>query len=97
MRAWIIVSVLKRSREKNHHLGYKRRVVKKKLVVKKGATKNRVKWCKERKDWTVDEHWHKWIFSDESQVVIGKNINVFIWRKDDEKFQPRFGVPSSQS
>lgn len=34
------------------------------------------------------ENWCKVIFSDETQVVIGKNRKVYVWRKDEEKYQP---------
>ena len=63
------------------------------MVVKEGSRKNRVKWCRERKYWSVNDNWSKWIFSDESQIVIGNNNKIFVWRKDDEK-QTSFGVSS---
>ena len=56
--------------------------------------KNRVNWCKERKNWTVEDQWKKWIFSDESQVVIGENNRIYVWRKDDEKDQPHLVCPA---
>lgn len=56
--------------------------------------KNRVKWCKERKDWTIQQEWGKWIFSDESQIVIGNNNKVYVWRKADEKFNPQLVCPA---
>ena len=59
-------------------LGYKRRLVKKKVVVKGVNKKKRVSWCKERRYWTVEEEWKKWIFSDESQIVVGANNRVYI-------------------
>ena len=31
----------------------------------------------------------KVIFSDETQVVIGKNRKIYIWRKDEEKYLPQ--------
>ena len=54
-------------------LGCKWRVAKIKVVVREVNKKKRVAWAKERKDWSVDAQWKKWIFSDESQIVIGKN------------------------
>jgi len=41
-----------------------------------------------KKKLTVNDHWKKVIFSDESQVVIGVNKRVYIWRRDDEKYRP---------
>ena len=69
-------------------LGYKRRVAKKQVVVREVNKKKRVAWAKERKDWSVDAQWKKWIFSDESQIVIGKNNKICIWRKDSEVDDP---------
>jgi transposase len=63
-------------REKIKDLGYNRRVAKKKVPIRDVNKKGRVRWCKERKNWTVDEHWRKWIFSDESQIVIGQNNKI---------------------
>ena len=31
--------------------------------------KKRAVWCMERRHWTVDQHWKKFIFFDESQIV----------------------------
>ena len=67
-----------------HSEGYKRRLTKKKMVVWEANRKKRVKWCKERRGRTVDNYWKKVIFSDESQIVLGTNNRVYIWRKDDE-------------
>ena len=58
------------------------------MVVRKANRKNRVKWCKERIGRTVDNYWKKVIFSDKSQIVLGTNNRVYIWRKDDEKYNP---------
>ena len=69
-------------------LEYKRRVAKKQVVVREVNKKKRVAWAKERKNWTVDGEWRSWIFSDESQIVIGKNSRIYIWRKDSEVNSP---------
>ena len=47
---------------------------KKKIVVRKCKRKKRVSWCRERKNWTVVDHWKNWIFSDECQLEIGNNL-----------------------
>lgn len=77
-------------------LGYKRRVIKKKVVVRDTNKKKRVSWCKERRQWTVEDEWKKWIFSDESQVVVASNNRVYIWRKDDELNSPHLACPVSE-
>ena len=71
-----------------HPEWYKRRLAKKKMVVREANRKKRVKWCKERRGRTVDNHWKKVIFSDESQIVLGTNNRVYIWRKNDKKYNP---------
>ena len=67
-----------------HSEGYKRRLAKKKMVVRQANRKKRGKWCKERRGRTVDNYWKKVVFLDESQIVLGTNNRVYIWRKDDE-------------
>ena len=34
--------------------------------------------------WNENGQWDKVIFSDESQVVLGANKRIFIWRRKDE-------------
>lgn len=36
---------------------------------------------------TVENYWRKVIFSDETQVVLGKDRKVYIWRKDKGGFR----------
>ena len=64
--------------------GYNRRVVKKKVRVREVNRKKRVKWARENLHWTVRGQWDKVIFSDESQVMVGNNNRIYIWRKRDE-------------
>ena len=62
-----------------HSEGYKRRLAKKEMVVRESNPKKWVKWCKERRGRTVDNYWKKVMFSDESQIVLGKtNILCFV-------------------
>ena len=77
-------------------MGYKRRVAKKQMVVRAINRKKRINWCKERKNWTVERQWSKWIFSDECQIVLGQNNKIFIWRKADEVDSPHLVCPPSQ-
>jgi hypothetical protein len=35
------------------------------------------------------EHWSKIIFSDETQVVIGKNKKIYVWRCSHETVMPQ--------
>lgn len=69
--------------------GYKRRVVKKKIVISKQNRVRRRAWCRGKLHMTVENYWRKVIFSDETQVVLGKDRKVYIWRKDNEKWLPR--------
>lgn len=70
-------------------VGYKRRVVKKKTVVSHVNRVRRRAWCRSRLHFTVDQYWKKVIFSDETQIVIGKDRKVYVWRKDDEIYDPQ--------
>ena len=49
--------------------GYSRRRVRKTLTVSGVNRKNRVKWCRGKLTWSVEQNWKKVIFSDETQVV----------------------------
>ena len=40
----------------------------------------RIFWCRGKRHWRP-EQWQKGIFSDETQVVIGQNNSVSLWRK----------------
>ena len=66
------------------------------MVVREANQKKRVKWCKQRRSRTVDNYWKKVIFSDESQIVLGTNNRVYIWRKDDEKYNPHLSCFRSE-
>jgi hypothetical protein len=68
----------------------------KKVAIREANKKARCKWCKKRRNWTVDREWNKWVFSDESQIVIGKNKKVYIWRKDEEKYSAQLVCPPSR-
>ena len=81
---------------KLHEEGFQRRAVRKLMVVRDVNRKKRVRWCKERKNWTVDNEWKKIIFSDESQIIIGTNNRVYIWRKNSEMNSPHLVCPPSQ-
>lgn len=78
-------------------MGYNRRVQKKKMIVRVCNRKKRVSWCRERKNWTVDDHWKHWIFSGGCQVIIGDNNRVYIWRKTDEVDNPHLACAQSKS
>ena len=64
--------------------GYNRRVVKKKVRIREVNRKKRVKWAREKLHWRIEGQWDRVIFSDESQVVVGNNNRIYIWRKKYE-------------
>lgn len=70
------------------NVGYKRCVCKKKIRIRVENRIKRVRWCMDRWNWTVAEHWKAVIFSDESQIVIGNDQRIYIWRKSDEAWLP---------
>jgi len=50
--------------------------------------KKRLAWCREKRWWTTQYQWSKVIFSDESQVCIGQDKRVYVWRKRGEGWRP---------
>lgn len=42
----------------------------------------------EKMTWSVNNEWKKVIFSDGSQVVIGTDSRVYVWRRSDEAWLP---------
>jgi transposase len=63
-----------------------------KRTVKPGLTKDqkdaRLKWCLERKDWTLED-WKNVIWTDETRVVMGAvRGKRRVWRKKDEAYNP---------
>ena len=66
-----------------------RRGISKATTVSKIKRGKRMKFFWEKKAWSINENWKKVILSDETQVVIGKNRKIYIWRKDEEKYLPK--------
>ena len=64
--------------------GYKRPAAKKCVIVREVNRKKRVVWCRGKRNWTVDSHWRKYIYTDESQIVVGSNNCIDVWRKGAE-------------
>ena len=67
---------------------FKRGVYRKKVVIKRVNRKNRVSWCRGKRWRTVGNFWKNVIFSDESQVFIGEDQRIYIWRKPEEGWRP---------
>ena len=59
--------------------GFQKRLLKKKVVVKAEIRRKRLPWCLEKRRWVVDGNWSKVIFSDESQIVIGRSTKNRIY------------------
>ena len=53
--------------------------------------KKRVAWRRERHNWTVDSHWRKHIYSDESQII------VYLWPRIKRALQPIAGNINTQN
>lgn len=66
--------------------GYKKGKIPKTISISKVNRTRRVLWCRNKRFWTVSQ-WQKVIFSDETQVVIGQNNSVSVWRKSHEKWK----------
>ena len=48
----------------------------------------RQEWCKPRRFWTVDDHWSRVTFSDESMINVGDNYRVHVWKRKGEDYRP---------
>ena len=57
-------------------MGYRRRALRKKVIVRSENIKKRLRWAKERLNW-APEMWNNFIFSDECSVVIGGAKRVY--------------------
>ena len=75
------VPICKRSIQRRlSKIGFDRRIVAKTLTISLiNKKKNRVRWCRNSLHWTIQEQWNKIIFSDEIQVMHGKNSRVYVW------------------
>jgi len=67
--------------------GFTRRKIRKQIVISAVNRRRRVSWCRTRLTWTVQKYWKHVIFSDETQVVIGQNRRVYVWRRPHEIWQ----------
>lgn len=64
-------------RRRLHQEGYRRGKIQKTLTISKVNRQRRILWCRgKRHSFWHSEQWHKVIFSDETQVVIGQNNSV---------------------
>jgi hypothetical protein len=58
------------------------------MVVKEINRKKQLTWCLQKRGWTVNKNWKHIKFSDESQIVIGQNNQVYVWRTAHEAYRP---------
>ena len=79
-----------------HANNMKRRVVRKKMVITEVNRKRRLSWCLSKRKLTVNNFWNTVIFSDESQVVIGENHRIYVWRTPSEAYLPECMCPQRQ-
>jgi transposase len=68
--------------------GYKKHPVCKKTTISPVNREKRKRFCPSKFTWTVRNHWKKVIFSDETNIEIGNNMKVYVWRKVDERLRP---------
>lgn len=62
---------------------------KKKPLLTTKHKKDRLKWAKEHKSWSI-EQWKQVLFTDESRICLfyGDNCGSHVYRKSEEKFSP---------
>ncbi|KAG1461961.1 hypothetical protein G6F56_005615 [Rhizopus delemar] len=69
-----------------HNLCYSKRTAARKPFIKEKHRKDRFRFAREHKDWTLDQ-WRKVIWTDESSIEIGKDVGARkVWRKSHEKY-----------
>ena len=69
-----------------HNLEYSKRMAVKKPFINEKHRKDRLRFAREHKDWTLDQ-WRKVIWTDESSIEIGKDVGARkAWRKPHEKY-----------
>lgn len=53
--------------------GYKRCVISKKTTISQINRERRNRFCRQKLQWTVANHWSSVIFSDETKIMLGNN------------------------
>src|SRR6202043_1655869 len=68
-------------------LRYTRSAARRRPLLKELDMKQRLKFAKAHKDWTVED-WNRVIFTDEMSIKVGqeRTSRVFVWRKKGEEF-----------
>jgi transposase len=75
-------------------LGIKKHIAIKKPFLNDEHKCQRLAFCEEHKDWTVDD-WRRVIFSDECKVEIGKQARAaWVYRTEDERYHDDCLVPA---
>jgi transposase len=70
-----------------HELGIFSRIAANKPLLKNQQRENRLKWCMQRRNWTVRQ-WKAIIWSDESRFKIFRSDGpTRVWRKDGERYK----------
>ena len=83
------VSISKRTFDRyRRRMGFSRGPSVKKQVLQPRHRRIRLEWCKPRRFWTVDDHWSRVIFSDESMIKVGDNYRVYVWKRKGEGYRP---------
>lgn len=59
-----------------------------KPLIKKANAEKRLRWCQERKSWTL-EQWRKIVYSDESTYTLFPTAGrIYVWRTPKEAYNP---------
>lgn len=88
---------MKTARKVLANAGLRRRRAKRKPYISPLQKLKRFLWCKERRNWTLDD-WRRVIWTDESRFEVGfVGGTVWVWRDVDEKDLPSCLLPTFKS